>query len=214
MTSENEAEAADGSRGPRTHLDRNALTKRRIVTAAISLVDEDGIDKLTMRRLGARLGVDPAAFYRHFPDKAALLRAIGRAAIAEIELPALDETVTWESWVIHTRTEYRALLVERPYLVPLVLNGLIPWQSLPAYSIERHLLVRQGFSERDIGPVFDAIDAFVVGSAAVTSAVSGSSQAAAARGVAAPGDATANFKRGLRALLRGLRAELDDLSAD
>ena len=52
------------------------LTRARIVGVALSLVDEDGIGALSMRRLAGELGVDPMAIYHHVPNKRALLSAL------------------------------------------------------------------------------------------------------------------------------------------
>lgn len=53
-----------------------ALTRDIILSAALELVDDAGLSALSLRSLGKRLGVSQAAFYRHFPDKAALLEGI------------------------------------------------------------------------------------------------------------------------------------------
>lgn len=52
------------------------LTRNIILSAALELVDDAGLSALSLRSLGKRLGVSQAAFYRHFPDKAALLEGI------------------------------------------------------------------------------------------------------------------------------------------
>ena len=53
-----------------------ALTRERICSAALALVDEEGLAALSLRALGKRLGVSQTAFYRYVPDKAALLEGV------------------------------------------------------------------------------------------------------------------------------------------
>ena len=53
-----------------------ALSRDIILSTALELVDEEGLSALSLRSLGKRLGVSQAAFYRHIPDKAALLEGI------------------------------------------------------------------------------------------------------------------------------------------
>ena len=53
-----------------------ALDKQRIVTEAVALLDADGLDGLTLRKLAARLGVQQPSLYWYLPNKAALLTAI------------------------------------------------------------------------------------------------------------------------------------------
>ena len=55
---------------------QRALSRDIILSTALDLVDEEGLSALSLRSLGKRLGVSQAAFYRHFPDKAALLEGI------------------------------------------------------------------------------------------------------------------------------------------
>ncbi len=52
------------------------LTRGRILKMALSLVDEHGMEALSMRRLAKELGVDPMAIYHHVPGKRALLTGL------------------------------------------------------------------------------------------------------------------------------------------
>lgn len=61
-----------------------ALTREKIVAAAMQILDKNGLAALSMRRLGSLLGVDPMAIYYHLPNKAALYDAIVEAVMAEI----------------------------------------------------------------------------------------------------------------------------------
>lgn len=70
---------------------RTALSQAQFVQAATKIVDELGLNALTMRVLGDRLGVDPTALYRHFPKKESLLDAMLDAVLAEVgNLPDPD----------------------------------------------------------------------------------------------------------------------------
>lgn len=55
---------------------QRALSREIILSTALEVVDEEGLSALSLRSLGKRLGVSQAAFYRYFPDKAALLEGI------------------------------------------------------------------------------------------------------------------------------------------
>src|SRR5215831_16615745 len=80
---------------------RKGLTRRRrtlnqalVVQAAIALLDEIGLDELTMRRLAERLGVKAASLYRHVRSKEELLALLGDVITSEIPLPRT--TGTWQ----------------------------------------------------------------------------------------------------------------------
>ncbi|WP_186082298.1 TetR/AcrR family transcriptional regulator [Burkholderia gladioli] len=55
---------------------REPLTRERIAQAALALIDDEGLDGCSMRRLGARLGVEAMAIYHHFKGKGELLDAV------------------------------------------------------------------------------------------------------------------------------------------
>jgi AcrR family transcriptional regulator len=62
-------------------LPREPLSGERIVEAALQLIDDEGLEALTMRALGQRLGVEAMALYYYFPNKAALLEAVAAAGL-------------------------------------------------------------------------------------------------------------------------------------
>ena len=66
-----------------------ALSRDIILSAALELVDEEGLSALSLRSLGKRLGVSQAAFYRHIPDKAALL---DRVEGGKVDVPEHSES--------------------------------------------------------------------------------------------------------------------------
>jgi TetR/AcrR family tetracycline transcriptional repressor len=66
---------------------RRSLNQAQIVRAALALLDEVGIDELTMRRLADKLGVKAASLYRHVRDKFELLVLLGDEISGEIPLP-------------------------------------------------------------------------------------------------------------------------------
>src|SRR5579862_9905479 len=66
---------------------RQTLDQARVVRAALALLDEVGLDELTMRRLAERLGVKAASLYRHVRNKDELLALLGDEISAEIPLP-------------------------------------------------------------------------------------------------------------------------------
>ena len=69
---------------------RAGLTADAVLAAGRELVEREGVDALTMRRLAETLGVAPNTLYSYFPDKAALLDALLDSLLAEIDVPGLD----------------------------------------------------------------------------------------------------------------------------
>jgi len=106
---------------PATPKPRQPLSRERIVDTAIALVDAEGLDALTMRRLGAELGMDPMAVYYYVPNKAALLDAVVEAVMAEIDLGVDDPSRPAEERLIRAAEAYAEVLVRHRNALPLLL---------------------------------------------------------------------------------------------
>jgi TetR/AcrR family transcriptional regulator, tetracycline repressor protein len=95
------------------------LSRADIVAAAVVVIDEDGLDALTMRGLGARLGVAAMSLYRHLANRDAVLSAVVDHLVAQ----AAEEPVPGASWRSAVRgfaDRYRAVLLDHPRAVPLL----------------------------------------------------------------------------------------------
>jgi AcrR family transcriptional regulator len=69
---------------------REPLSRERIARAALELIDAEGLEQCSMRRLGARLGVEAMALYHHFASKGELMDAVMDCLLDELELPPRD----------------------------------------------------------------------------------------------------------------------------
>jgi TetR/AcrR family transcriptional regulator, tetracycline repressor protein len=101
---------------------RAQLTRERIVSAALALVDREGLSALSMRRLGAELGVDPMAIYYYVPSKDALLDAIVEAVMADIDLGIDDPAAPPEDRVMCAARAYRDVMLAHANALPIVLS--------------------------------------------------------------------------------------------
>lgn len=95
------------------------LNKASYVDAALDLIAESGVDKLSMRKVATRLGVSPMAMYKHFPAKEDLLTASFDTFIARANvIPTGD--LPWDDWVEKVgHGMYRALCSQLSW-VPLL----------------------------------------------------------------------------------------------
>ena len=98
---------------------RAPLSCAVIAETALALVDRDGLDALSMRKLGAELGVEGMAIYRYFPNKAALLAGVVEVLLAKLVIPAPSD-VPWQTVFRELSHAYRALLLHHPHAIPLL----------------------------------------------------------------------------------------------
>src|SRR5215210_5194391 len=97
---------------------RQPLSRRRILEAAVRFVDREGLETLSMRKLGSELGVEAMSLYNHVPNKGALLDGMVEVLLGELEVPPEDEG--WERRVREAYRAFRRLAHEHPNVFPLL----------------------------------------------------------------------------------------------
>jgi TetR/AcrR family tetracycline transcriptional repressor len=96
-----------------------ALSRELILDAALQLIDQDGLEALSMRRLGARLGVEGMALYRHVESKAALLDGLVERLLLLLDVD-VDESAEWTAILVEVAAAYRRLAIAHPRAFPLL----------------------------------------------------------------------------------------------
>lgn len=149
--------ARDGRSG------RTALSRARILEAALTLIERDGIEAFSTRRLGAALGVEAMALYHHFPAKDALLDALAEHLLQQVPLPA-SATGDWRGWMRQVAIAYRDLALRHPRTFPLVMLRRYRARGALAF-IEANLqvLTAAGFNLRDALRLTRIVGSFVNG---------------------------------------------------
>jgi TetR/AcrR family tetracycline transcriptional repressor len=140
--------AADGnhSKAP-----RNSLSDERILQEALTLVDELGLEGLTTRALGRRLGVDSTAIYRHFRSKEELLGALADRIVGSSQPPASNDG----DGSLRGQLRGAFLAVHRALLAHPAMTAIVvrrPFLGANSSTVSEHVLglLRQaGFSDQD-----------------------------------------------------------------
>jgi AcrR family transcriptional regulator len=139
------------------------LTLETIVDAAAELIDADGLDALTMRRLAERCGVGAMTLYGYVRTKEELLAALADRFLAEIERPSVDD-VAWEEQVASIFRSVRHTFLDHPELARIV--ALQPLHGVAAYRGAEVVLgafASAGLSEREAVDAFEALTSFTAG---------------------------------------------------
>ncbi|MGB3827244.1 MAG: TetR/AcrR family transcriptional regulator [Ornithinimicrobium sp.] len=147
------------------------LSRERIVEAALTFMDEHGAQALTMRKLGAELGVEAMAIYRYVPGREDLLEAVV-AHILDGLHERLDEhlTRTWQGYLQAYAHEIRYIAIEHPAVFPLVAtkHPAAPWLRPPLRSIELveeflTTLSGHGFADEKVVETYRSFTSFLLG---------------------------------------------------
>ncbi|AHI00147.1 TetR/AcrR family transcriptional regulator [Kutzneria viridogrisea] len=97
------------------------LSRRRIRDTALELVDREGLEGLSMRKLAAELGVRAASLYSHVATKEDLLNEIANEIMERVDVSGF--TQGWRPGLASWARSYRAALAEHPNMVPLLSQG-------------------------------------------------------------------------------------------
>ena len=130
--------------------------------AAVDLADRDGLDALTMRRLGAELGVEAMSLYKHVANKSEILDGIVELVVAEIDIPSGG--ADWKVAMRRRAISARAVLSRHSWAI-----GLLEARGSMGPTALRYLdailgnLRLAGFSIENAAHAFWLLDSYVYG---------------------------------------------------
>ncbi|WP_328497335.1 TetR/AcrR family transcriptional regulator [Streptomyces sp. NBC_00414] len=99
------------------------LSTDRIVAAARTLVDAEGLAAVSTRRLAAELGVSGPSLYNHFRTKDQILEAVADSVSAQVDLSMFEDGRDWRTALHDWAVSYRAALRDHPNIVPVLARG-------------------------------------------------------------------------------------------
>src|SRR5688500_8414643 len=103
---------------------------RAIVSAARPILERDGADGLTMRRIAEAVGIRAPSLYKHFPDKAAVEIALIDEAFSDVAERFESALANGEDSLKEIATAYRAFALAHPHLYRLMTSGPLPRERL------------------------------------------------------------------------------------
>jgi AcrR family transcriptional regulator len=141
------------------------LSRQRIVETASMLVDAEGLEALSTRRLAAELGVQGPSLYNHFATKDDILDAVADAITAEVDISYFP-AVPWPEALRRWAHLYRAALASHPNIVPFLAQGPRRRPATLAMADAVYgCLVAAGWPPASATHVGAAMRYFIVGSA-------------------------------------------------
>jgi AcrR family transcriptional regulator len=144
---------ADGAAEGSAPAAKHRVSREDVLRAALALIDADGVEALSMRRLGRALGRDPMRLYRHAASKDALLDAVVELVLSELVVDR--DAGDWEEVLRGTARSFRALALTHPHVVPLLVTrplatplGMRPPGTLRPLEALLEVFVTAGFDGR------------------------------------------------------------------
>ncbi|WP_251017948.1 TetR/AcrR family transcriptional regulator C-terminal domain-containing protein [Streptomyces sp. ISL-1] len=143
---------------------RTPLSRERIVGAALRVIDEEGVDALSMRRLAAALGVQAMSLYNHVDGKADVLDGVTEFITKDMQLPRHTEG-GWEDGIRSVAHGFRRASLRHPRACELVLTRqLSSPHALPTINCSLTVLLDHGFDEAAAVHALRLLISFQVGS--------------------------------------------------
>ncbi|MFF7978058.1 TetR/AcrR family transcriptional regulator [Streptomyces sp. NPDC007901] len=115
---------------------RVPLNRTRVLSAAVALADEGGVDALSMRRIAQALGVVPMALYKHVANKNELLDGMIDVLVGEIDPPV--EGIGWKAAVRRRVLSARRMLLRHPW-APEVIEARMKTRAAPTPALLEYL---------------------------------------------------------------------------
>ncbi|GGR82999.1 TetR family transcriptional regulator [Streptomyces aureoverticillatus] len=108
------------TRPQRPRREQPALSRDQIVAEAIALLDSDGIEALSMRKLGTRLNAGATSLYTHVSNKDELIELVVDRIYGEIEVPRPASREEWRAAAVECGNNVRAAILRHPWIASLL----------------------------------------------------------------------------------------------
>jgi len=151
------------------------ISRRTTMEVALRIIDEEGLDALSIRRLGAEMNVRGISLYHHFKDKSAILAGACELALKRIRTPSHADK-DWREWLTQNTIEYWRALRAHPNLIPILTRRHPMRIGLGEHNASAGLLAVQGVPPGAIMPLLEGLESLALGCATYQSAVESDSQ--------------------------------------
>ncbi|MFE9406414.1 TetR/AcrR family transcriptional regulator C-terminal domain-containing protein [Streptomyces sp. NPDC006530] len=105
---------------PRGRREQPALSREQIVSEAVRLLDAEGIDALSMRKLGTRLGAGATSLYRHVANKDELIELVVDEVYGELDEPGAAQSSHWRKATTLRAHSLRDMILKHPWIASVL----------------------------------------------------------------------------------------------
>jgi AcrR family transcriptional regulator len=152
---------------------KEQLTRERIVAEAVALLDEEGIEALSMRTLGQRLGAGATSLYRHVASKDELIELVTDEVYGELDVPEITDPASWRLALHVVAHSLRQAGLRHMWLMHVLgqvgLNYLGP-NVVAVTQRSLAVLTTAGFDVHEAARAMSTVSSYVIG---ITSAEAG-----------------------------------------
>ena len=141
---------------------RTPLSRERVLQAAIKVADREGIDSLSMRKLGQEVGVEAMSLYNHVRNKDDILNGMVDVVFSEIDLPS--HGMDWSTAMRQRAISARKALLRHPWAIGLMESRIQPGPAtLRHHDSVLENLRNAGFSIVMAAHAYSVLDSYIYG---------------------------------------------------
>jgi TetR/AcrR family tetracycline transcriptional repressor len=143
---------------------RERLTRDKIVGAALAIMDAEGLEAVTMRRVGRELGVEAMSLYNHVEDKDALLDGVCELVMGGFSFPPPAQ-----DWTVEARAlarSFRQVLRTHPNVITLFSEHkgrMLSFEAFRPIDAALSCLRRAGLSDHETAQAYRMFGGFIFG---------------------------------------------------
>ncbi len=139
------------------------ISKRNTLELALRICDEEGLDALSIRRLGREFDVQGVSFYHHFKNKNEILKGVCELALSKVRTPQGTE-LDWREWLVQNFIAYRKALMAHPNLLPLLMKRQSLRIGFAELNATAGLLAVQGVPVNAVMPLLETLEKLALSS--------------------------------------------------
>ncbi|MFI6325051.1 TetR/AcrR family transcriptional regulator [Nonomuraea sp. NPDC050556] len=154
------------ARPQRPRREQPPLSREQIVSAAVQLLDAEGIDALSMRKLGTRLNAGATSMYTHVANKDELMELVVDQIYGEAEIPEAGDPAGWRAAVTRCAHSIRAGLLRHPWVVSVQGEAGVAYLGPNVLRLNESMLAvfeQGGFTLEEADRALNVVMAYVIG---------------------------------------------------
>jgi AcrR family transcriptional regulator len=118
------------------------ITRDRVAEVALQIIDEEGIEALSLERIANEIGVKAPSLYHHFADKAAILTEVAKLVLGDLDLTR--PTDDWQQWMVDNVITFYRRVLDHPRAATVLLQFLPDASTIPGMGHAARMLTQMG----------------------------------------------------------------------
>ena len=140
------------------------ISRKAAAEHALAIIDDEGLDALSIRRLAERMNINGASLYHHFENKNAIMVAAAELALSDVRTPE-DDAEEWRDWLSSNARRARNGLLRHPNLIPILTRREALGIGFKQLGATAKRIADEGVPDEVIQPLIDTLESLSLANA-------------------------------------------------